>query len=646
MLLVSGIAGSGKTSVLLQRIAYLFYQQRGSLDASEVFLISPNPVFSHYIASVLPDLGERNPESLTWDEFARRLLAARPGQRPRATCRSPRSPASTGAVRNRSSSTRNDFKDVRVDDEAPHRRRPDPQARRQARPHPRRPPPRHAHARGAARAPGEPAQADGRHRRGARRAGGPRASTSSCASSASVIAPADEQEERALALRYLTDRYADAFAAVENDDWLRIDRIGMRLLGTDGPRAGRVALPEDGAHGPRQPRREVRDDRRGAGLHRRPAGRARALLPAARTSCCWAIRTRPSRRAPPRSTRCARVFQAARGPAGGMPPHDQLPLDPRDHRSCSPACCRPMSERLSISSIQRADDRAGRSSPAHDDAGLRRCPARALMARSGRASDGLAAVIVPRKHRGQTAPAEARRGRGSRAHGRSAPRTARERRGAHARSSWRRASSSTTSSSPTPASARFPTTRCRAVACTPPFPVPPAASRCSRKARLPRCWPRGRSGGGGNARASDSAHAPADSPVCFPRRAGRECYHTSSCDYSKRLAGQTCFCAHNTFFPSRPSRFRRARCLSATTSSATSARPRCSSCAIPTKKWSISARRLSCRASVDLHTHLENSVMRGIVHDVPYTTWVTSMLEKSAKMDVSDWYDSAILGRS
>src|SRR5699024_10023941 len=47
---------------------------------------------------------------------------------------------------------------------------------------------------------------------------------------------------------------------------------------------------------------------------------------------------------------------------------------------------------------------------------------------------------------------------------------------------------------------------------------------------------------------------------------------------------------------------------------------------------------------VDLHTHLENSVMRGIVHDVPYTTWVTSMLEKSTKMDVSDWYDSAILG--
>ena len=33
-----------------------------------------------------------------------------------------------------------------------------------------------------------------------------------------AITPADEQEERALALRYLRDRYADAFAAVDNDD--------------------------------------------------------------------------------------------------------------------------------------------------------------------------------------------------------------------------------------------------------------------------------------------------------------------------------------------------------------------------------------------------------------------------------------------
>lgn len=47
---------------------------------------------------------------------------------------------------------------------------------------------------------------------------------------------------------------------------------------------------------------------------------------------------------------------------------------------------------------------------------------------------------------------------------------------------------------------------------------------------------------------------------------------------------------------------------------------------------------------IDLHTHMENSVFRGIVHDVPYTTWVRSIMEKSAKMDVADWYDSATLG--
>ena len=73
-LLVNGIAGSGKTSVLMQRIAYLFYQQRESLDPSEVFLITPNPVFERYIEGVLPDLGERNPECLTWDEFLRGLM--------------------------------------------------------------------------------------------------------------------------------------------------------------------------------------------------------------------------------------------------------------------------------------------------------------------------------------------------------------------------------------------------------------------------------------------------------------------------------------------------------------------------------------------------------------------------------------------
>ncbi len=79
-LLVNGIAGSGKTSVLMQRIAYLFYQHRDTLDPSEVFLLTPNPVFRRYVDKVLPDLGEQNPECLTWFEFMDELL---PPGRPR-----------------------------------------------------------------------------------------------------------------------------------------------------------------------------------------------------------------------------------------------------------------------------------------------------------------------------------------------------------------------------------------------------------------------------------------------------------------------------------------------------------------------------------------------------------------------------------
>lgn len=47
---------------------------------------------------------------------------------------------------------------------------------------------------------------------------------------------------------------------------------------------------------------------------------------------------------------------------------------------------------------------------------------------------------------------------------------------------------------------------------------------------------------------------------------------------------------------------------------------------------------------IDLHTHVENAVMRGAVHDVPYTTWVMSTVEIGSKMAVADWYDSAVLG--
>lgn len=72
VLLVSGIAGSGKTSVLLQRIAYLFYQERDRLDPRQVCLFTPNAVFEKYIDSVLPSMGEANPQVFTWGSFVER----------------------------------------------------------------------------------------------------------------------------------------------------------------------------------------------------------------------------------------------------------------------------------------------------------------------------------------------------------------------------------------------------------------------------------------------------------------------------------------------------------------------------------------------------------------------------------------------
>ncbi|MDD5806007.1 MAG: AAA family ATPase [Eggerthellales bacterium] len=80
VLLVNGIAGSGKTSVLLQRIAYLFYKHRDTLDPSDVCLITPNKVFGRYIDSVLPNMGERNPRISTFDELMEDLVKSARGE--------------------------------------------------------------------------------------------------------------------------------------------------------------------------------------------------------------------------------------------------------------------------------------------------------------------------------------------------------------------------------------------------------------------------------------------------------------------------------------------------------------------------------------------------------------------------------------
>lgn len=69
VLIIDGPAGSGKTSVALHRIAFLLYRERDTIKAENIVILSPNKVFSEYISSVLPELGEDNVEYLTFSEY-------------------------------------------------------------------------------------------------------------------------------------------------------------------------------------------------------------------------------------------------------------------------------------------------------------------------------------------------------------------------------------------------------------------------------------------------------------------------------------------------------------------------------------------------------------------------------------------------
>jgi len=73
-LIVQGVAGSGKTSVALHRVAYLLYKDK-NLHAGNVIVFSPNKVFTEYISDVLPDLGEENTLQTTFSDFAQTYLA-------------------------------------------------------------------------------------------------------------------------------------------------------------------------------------------------------------------------------------------------------------------------------------------------------------------------------------------------------------------------------------------------------------------------------------------------------------------------------------------------------------------------------------------------------------------------------------------
>jgi len=72
-LIVQGIAGSGKTSVALHRIAYLLYKIE-YLNSNNVLIFSPNTIFQEYISNVLPELGEDNTLITTFHEFASKYI--------------------------------------------------------------------------------------------------------------------------------------------------------------------------------------------------------------------------------------------------------------------------------------------------------------------------------------------------------------------------------------------------------------------------------------------------------------------------------------------------------------------------------------------------------------------------------------------
>ncbi len=75
LLVVQGIAGSGKTSVALHRIAFLMYQGLNlKLSANNIIVISPNSLFSKYISNVLPDLGEENINEYTFENIFLKLF--------------------------------------------------------------------------------------------------------------------------------------------------------------------------------------------------------------------------------------------------------------------------------------------------------------------------------------------------------------------------------------------------------------------------------------------------------------------------------------------------------------------------------------------------------------------------------------------
>ncbi|MCI9130142.1 MAG: UvrD-helicase domain-containing protein [Eggerthellaceae bacterium] len=230
-LIVSGIAGSGKTSVLLQRIAYLFYRQRDTLAPHQVVLMTPNPLFARYIANVLPEMGETNPQTITWDEFATRHAG-----RDRAHGKLEADISQLDQIDSGVPAlelTLKDLREVSVDGVRflnPNQIMQQIQRFKNVPMGPR----RITLAREELLKKVQTRMKNLAHR----------AEYQDMLATLSVqeqldifgetVNPQTEEEEYRLALTYVRHLFADAVRQVEDDAWLKIDRIGMRLTGAKG----------------------------------------------------------------------------------------------------------------------------------------------------------------------------------------------------------------------------------------------------------------------------------------------------------------------------------------------------------------------------------------------------------------------------
>lgn len=73
-LIIQGVAGSGKTTVALHRVAYLVYNYINDIMPEQYMVIGPNKFFVNYISGVLPDLDVANVSQLTYDEVVSKAL--------------------------------------------------------------------------------------------------------------------------------------------------------------------------------------------------------------------------------------------------------------------------------------------------------------------------------------------------------------------------------------------------------------------------------------------------------------------------------------------------------------------------------------------------------------------------------------------